>query len=51
VLALGLVLLPRIGIVGIGVAWLATQTAVAVWLMLGSLRPVLRGRAEVEAGT
>jgi O-antigen/teichoic acid export membrane protein len=41
VLGLGLLLLPRLGIEGIGVAWLASQTAVAAWLMFGILRPVL----------
>ena len=43
-LALGLsyVLLLSYGITGIGVAWLASQTLVAVVLMLTQLRPILR---------
>jgi O-antigen/teichoic acid export membrane protein len=39
-IALSLVLLPRIGIDGVGWAWLAGQAAVAAWLLAGYLRPV-----------
>lgn len=41
-LALSVVLVPRLGIVGVGLAWLATQTAVALWLILCMLPAVLR---------
>jgi O-antigen/teichoic acid export membrane protein len=38
VLGLSYVLLPRLGIVGVGLAWLAVETALAVVLLLGPLR-------------
>ena len=44
-LGLSLLLLPRFGIEGVGVAALVSQLAVATWLMLGILRPVLLGSA------
>jgi O-antigen/teichoic acid export membrane protein len=42
-LTLGLtyLLLPRVGIDGVGIAWLVSQAVLALWLMLGILRPVL----------
>jgi hypothetical protein len=43
-LGLSLILLPRIGIDGVGWAWLATQTALAGWLVGHSLRPMLFAR-------
>jgi O-antigen/teichoic acid export membrane protein len=40
VLGLSMALIPSLGITGVGVAWLAAQTAVAVPLFLMELRPV-----------
>lgn len=40
-LSLTFYLLPRMGINGIGIAWLASQSLMAVVLMLSVLRPVL----------
>jgi O-antigen/teichoic acid export membrane protein len=40
-LGLAFLLLPRMGINGIGVAWLVTQAAVAAWLLASTLRRVL----------
>jgi O-antigen/teichoic acid export membrane protein len=45
-LGLSLLLLPRVGIDGVGWAWLATQTAIALWLLGRSLRPVLFGTGQ-----
>ncbi|CAN5556663.1 hypothetical protein BH20CHL6_BH20CHL6_06840 [soil metagenome] len=45
VLGLGTTLLPRLGINGIGVAWLVSQTVVAVALLGTRLRPVWRAAA------
>ncbi len=42
VLMLGYALLPSDGIAGIGIAWLVSQTLVAVVIMLTQLRPILR---------
>jgi len=49
-LALGLsaALLPGHGIEGVGVAWLVSQTVVAVALLAGPLRPLLLSRAPRE---
>jgi len=44
-IALTLLLLPRVGIVGVGWATLAGQLAVAGWLLAGLLRPVYFARA------
>jgi O-antigen/teichoic acid export membrane protein len=43
ILAIGLsyLLLPRMGIEGVGVAWLVSQLTVAAWLTAGRLRPLL----------
>jgi O-antigen/teichoic acid export membrane protein len=41
IIGISLLLLPRFGITGVGVAWLAAQTVVGFVLMLGILRPVL----------
>jgi len=43
VLALSIAWLRPFGITGIGMAWLVAQTVVAVPLVLGPLRPLLRG--------
>jgi O-antigen/teichoic acid export membrane protein len=43
-LGLSLLLLPPLGIEGIGVAWLVSQSLVAAWLLAGILRPVLIAR-------
>jgi O-antigen/teichoic acid export membrane protein/thiamine kinase-like enzyme len=40
VVSLSYILLPRLGITGIGVAWLVAQTAVALVLLATELRPV-----------
>ena len=47
IVGLSLLLLPRLGIEGVGVACLVGQTAVASWLLLGRLRsaPAPRGGA------
>jgi len=42
-LGLTVALLPPLGIEGVGIAFLASQTAVAAWLLIGILRPVLLG--------
>jgi len=44
-LGFSLFLLPRLGIEGVGVAWLVSQTVVATWLFVARLRPVLFDRA------
>ena len=48
VLTLGLsfVLIGRLGIEGVGVAWLVGQVVVAVWLSAGLLRPILFTRSD-----
>jgi O-antigen/teichoic acid export membrane protein len=40
-LGLSIILLPRLGIAGVGVAWLCSQTAVALWVGFAFLRPLL----------
>ena len=50
IVGLSLLLLPRLGIEGVGVACLVGQTAVACWLMLGRLRPLLLPEAAHAAG-
>ena len=40
-LGLSLLLLPSLGIEGVGVAWLVSQAVVAAWLFVAILRPVL----------
>lgn len=42
VLGLSVILIPPLGITGVGVAWLAAQTAVAFVLFMTELRPVWR---------
>jgi hypothetical protein len=42
---LGSVLLPGLGIEGVGLAWLASQLVVGLWVGLGIVRPVLLARA------
>jgi O-antigen/teichoic acid export membrane protein len=42
ILGLSYLLLPRYGITGVGVAFASSQTIGAMWLLLGSLRPVVR---------
>jgi len=48
-LGVSFVLLPRIGIVGVGWAWLATQTAIAAWLLARSLRQILSAQPSAGA--
>jgi len=48
-LGLTLVLLPSLGIEGVGLAWLVSQTLVAAWLLVTTLRPVLLVRATSRA--
>ena len=50
IVGLSLLLLPRLGIEGVGVAYLVGQTAVASWLVLGRLRPLLLPEAAHAAG-
>ena len=49
VLLLGLsaVLLPSVGITGAGIAFVVSQSAAAVVLLFGDLKPIVRFRAEV----
>lgn len=42
-IGLSYALLPRFGIIGIGIACVVSDTIVAVYLLLGPLRPLLRG--------
>ena len=42
ILGLSYLLLPPLGITGIGIAWFASQTIVAMFLLLTLLRPILR---------
>jgi O-antigen/teichoic acid export membrane protein len=44
-LGLSILLLPPLGIEGVGLAWLASQVAVGAWLLGGILRPVVLVRA------
>jgi O-antigen/teichoic acid export membrane protein len=44
-IGLSLVLLPRVGIAGVGWASLVAQSAVALWLLAGVLRPVFFSQA------
>ena len=46
-LAVSLILLPGLGIEGVGIAWLASQVTVAIWLLAGILRPVVMSSAPV----
>ncbi len=48
-LTLTFLLLPRLGIEGIGIAWLTSQVTLAACLTLGTLRPVLFGGKTVRA--
>jgi O-antigen/teichoic acid export membrane protein len=41
ILGLSLLLLPRMGMNGVGVAWLVSQGALAAWVLAGPLRPAL----------
>ena len=41
VIGLSALLIPGMGIEGVGVAWLVSQTAVAAYLLAGVLRPLL----------
>jgi O-antigen/teichoic acid export membrane protein len=50
-LGLSVFLLPRLGINGVGVACLASQLAVALWLLFGILRPILLLRPPLAAQT
>lgn len=43
-IGLSFLLLPPLGIEGVGIAWLASQLVVALWVALGIVRPVLLGR-------
>jgi O-antigen/teichoic acid export membrane protein len=45
-----LFLLPREGIDGVGIAWIVSQLAVALWFSLGILRPVFLQRAAQDIG-
>ena len=47
-LGLTVALLPPLGIEGVGIAFLASQTAVAAWLLIGILRPVLLGPSQTR---
>jgi O-antigen/teichoic acid export membrane protein len=46
-LGLSLILLPQIGINGVGLAWLISQSLVAVFLAITFLRPILRNQPPV----
>lgn len=48
VLGLSVLLLPSFGINGVGVGWLAAQTAVSLLLFWTELRPVLKGSAKYD---
>jgi O-antigen/teichoic acid export membrane protein len=50
VLGISAGLLPRLGIVAVGVAWTATQALLAVCLLGGILRPLLSRRGESAVG-
>ncbi len=44
-LAVGALLLDPMGVAGVGVAYLGSQLLVALWLLAGTLRPLLRDRS------
>jgi len=48
VLALSEVLLRSLGLAGVGVAWLVTQTALAAFVMLFELRPIWSAASSIE---